>query len=105
MRLPSASALAALLATALIAAGCGDSGNGGSASPAVNNAVDKCVEQAKSIKDADSRRTATEACKAAKTGDTGKVKDAARQQCLDQAKQLSDAQAKKTLQERCKAIK
>ena len=103
--------VASLLAAALVAAGCGSDSGGGSNNPVVNEkvnkAVDQCLSQAKSIKDKDARKTATEACKAAKSGDTGKVKSAAKQQCLDAVKQIPDsAMAQKdAAKKRCEAIK
>ena len=55
----------------------------------------------------DARKTAEEACKAAKSGDTGKVKDAAKQQCLDAVEQIPDSakSQKDEAMKRCEAIK
>jgi hypothetical protein len=106
-----------LLAVAAMAAGCGgsssnDNGGGGgnvnpAATPSVNKAVDQCLEQAKQVQQADARKTAEEACKAAKSGDTGKVKSAAKEQCLNAVNQIPDSQKeqKKAAQQRCEAIK
>lgn len=94
---------------ALVAAGCGDSGGigGSNNSPAVNDAVGQCLQQAKQVKPADARKTAEEACKAAKTGDAQKVKNAARKQCLNAVKQIpsSAKQQKRAAKARCDAIK
>lgn len=101
----------ALVATALLAAGCGGGGGGGSVNPvsggAVNDAVSKCLDQAKTVTPADARKTAEAACNAAKTGDVGKVKSAAKQQCLNAVKQIPDsAKAQKdAAKARCDAIK
>jgi hypothetical protein len=113
--------VAALIATALIAAGCGSSkssdtsggggGGGGNANPAVtpkvNQAVNQCLDQAKQVKQADARKTAEEACKAAKSGNTEKVKSAAKQECLNAVNQIPDsaAEQKKIAKERCDSIK
>ena len=112
----------ALIATALLAAGCGSSkssdtngggggGGGGAANPAVtpkvNQAVKRCLDQAKQVKQADARKTAEEACKAAKSGNTEKVKSAAKQECLNAVNQIPDSAAdqKKAAKERCNSIK
>jgi hypothetical protein len=111
--------LTTLLAVAALAAGCGSSSNnnnsggggGGGANPAVapsvNNAVDQCLKQAKQVQQADARKTAVAACNAAKSGDTSKVKSAAKQQCLNAVKQIPDSakEQKKLAQQRCDAIK
>jgi hypothetical protein len=108
--------LTTLLAVAALAAGCGSSssnnnGGGGGANPAVapsvNNAVDRCLKQAKQVQQADARKTAVAACNAAKSGDTSKVKSAAKQQCLNAVKQIPDSakDQKKAAQQRCNAIK
>jgi hypothetical protein len=100
----------ALVAAALLAAGCGG-GGGGSVNPvsgsAVDDAVSKCLDQAKTVKPADARKTAEAACNSAKTGDAGKVKSAARQQCLNAVKQIPDSQMtqKDAAKARCDAIK
>ena len=90
--------LPVLLASALLAAGCGD---GGSEDPRVEKAVDDCLEQAKQIKDKQSRKTTEEACKAAESGDDEKVKDAVLEQCLDAAKQFP-ADSRETAEKRCR---
>jgi hypothetical protein len=108
--------LACLLAAAAIAAGCGGSdnsadtsggGGGGGTPTTLKGAVDKCLEKAKSVKDKDARKTATEACKAAKSGDTSKVKNAVKQECLKAVEQLPDSamQQKDEAKKRCEAIK
>jgi hypothetical protein len=107
---------ACLLAVVALGAGCGSNnksdtsgggGSGGSAPASVSGAVDQCLKQAKSVKDKDARKTATEACKAAKSGDTGKVKQAAKQECLKVVAQIPDsAKAQKDqAKKRCEAIK
>jgi hypothetical protein len=114
--------LAALLATALLAAGCGSSdnksdtgggggGGGGDVSvpntPQVNDAVKQCLDQAKQVQQADARKTAEEACKAAKSGNTEKVKSAAKEQCLNAVKQIPDSEKEQrdAAKKRCDAIK
>jgi hypothetical protein len=109
--------LACLLAAASIAAGCGSSddksdtsgggGGGGGTPTTLKGAVDKCIEQAKSVKDKDARKTATEACKAAKSGNTSKVKDAVRKECLKAVEQLPDSAGaqKEEAKKRCEAVK
>ena len=107
-----------LVAVAALAAGCGgssnnDKGGGGggggnpAATPSVNKAVDQCLDQAKQVQEADARKTAEEACKAAKSGDAEKVKSAAKEQCLNAVKQIPDSQkdARQAAQARCDAIK
>jgi hypothetical protein len=104
-----------LFAVAALAAGCGGSSNGGggggggnpAATPSVNEAVDRCLNQAKQVEQADARKTAEEACKAAKSGDVGKVKSAAKEQCLNAVKQIPDSQKeqRQAAQARCDAIK
>ena len=106
-----------LFAIAAMAAGCGSSsssgggGGGGGVSPAatpsVNNAVDQCLKDAKTLPQADARKTAEAACNAAKSGDVSKVKSAAKQQCLNAVKQIPDSakQQKQAAQQRCNAIK
>jgi hypothetical protein len=67
-----------------------------------------CLDQAKSIKDKDARKTAEEACKTAKSGNTEKVRSAAKQECLNAVKQIpaSATQAQKDeARKRCEAIK
>ena len=113
-------ALAALLAAALLLAGCGSdnksSGGGGGGgggtdnpvvTPKVDEAVKQCLDQAKQVKQADARKTAEEACKAAKSGNTEKVKSAAKQECLNAVNQIPDsaAEQKKAAKERCNSIK
>ena len=110
---------AALCAVAVLGAGCGssnDNGGGGGGggvnvnpakAPSVNKAVDQCLDQAKQVKQADARKTAEEACKAAKSGNTEKVKSAAKQECLNAVNQIPDsaAEQKKAAKERCNSIK
>jgi hypothetical protein len=102
--------LGCLLAVAALAAGCGsDNGSGNPiVSPKVNDAVDQCLKQAKSIGDEKARKTATEACKAAKSGDTSKVKSAVKQECLAAVKQIPASAPKgqkEAAMKRCDAIK
>ena len=115
--------LAALLATALLAAGCGgsdnksDTGGGGGGggggdvsvpnTPQVNDAVKQCLDQAKQVEQADARKTAEEACKAAKSGNTEKVKSAAKEQCLNAVNQIPDSakEQREAAKKRCEAIK
>lgn len=103
--------LACLVAAAALGAGCGSDDNGSSnnplVSPKVEKAVDQCLKQAKSITDKDARKTAVEACKAAKSGDTSKVKSAAKQECLNAVKQIpaSAKDQKDAAMKRCDAIK
>jgi hypothetical protein len=109
---------ACLLAVAALAAGCGSDdnsssdtsgggGGGGSTPTSVNEAVKQCLDQAKSVDDKDAQKTAVEACKAAKSGDTGKVKDAAKTECLKVVEQIPDSAAsqKEQAKKRCEAIK
>jgi hypothetical protein len=114
-------ALAALLAAALLLAGCGSdnksSGGGGGGggggtdnpvvTPKVDEAVKQCLDQAKQVQQADARKTAEEACKAAKSGNTEKVKSAAKQECLNAVKQIPDSakEQKDAAIKRCDAIK
>jgi hypothetical protein len=114
--------LATLLAALLLAAGCGsdnksDTGGGGGGggggdvnvpnTPQVNDAVKQCLDQAKQVEQADARKTAEEACKAAKSGDTEKVKSAAKEQCLNAVKQIPDSakEQRDAAKARCDAIK
>lgn len=93
------------------AAGCGSddkkSSSGGSApvgAPATKDeAIQRCLDEAKKLPDADSRKTAEAACKAASSGNTNAVKEAARKQCLDAAKGIPDATARKTAEDQCRA--
>ena len=105
-------ALASLLAVAAIAAGCGSSSSGGGSdnpivAPKVKSAVKQCLQQAKQLPQADARKTAEAACNAAKSGNTGKVKSAAKQECLNAVKQIpASAKAQKdAARKRCEAIK
>jgi hypothetical protein len=92
------------------AAGCGSSdkksSSGGSApvgAPAnKDEAIKRCLDEAKKLPDADSRKTATAACNAASSGNTNAVKDAARQQCLNAAKGIPDAAARKQAEDACR---
>jgi hypothetical protein len=92
--------VACLLAAAVLGAGCGDDTNS-----KVDKAVDQCLEQAKSINDKDARKTAEDACKAAKSRDTGKVRSDAKKQCLDAVKSLPEGSAKDQAKQRCEQIK
>jgi hypothetical protein len=107
-----------LLAVAALAAGCGsssnDNGGGGggggvnpAANPSVNEAVDQCLKQAEQLQQADARKTAKAACNAAKSGNTEKVKSAAKEQCLNAVNQIPDSQKeqKQAAKARCDAIK
>lgn len=106
---------ACLLAAVALAAGCGDDdggGNGGGGdnpvvTPKVEKAVDQCLEQAKSIQDKDARKTTEEACKAAKSGDAGKVESAVKKQCLEAVKQIPDSakDQREAAKNRCEALK
>ena len=104
---------ACLLAVAALGAGCGDDDGGGGSNnpvvgPKVDQAVDQCLDQAKSIQDKDAKKTAEEACKAAKSGDVDKVKSAAKQECLNAIKQIPDSapkDQKEAAKKRCEAIK
>jgi hypothetical protein len=106
---------ACLLAVAALAAGCGDDDGGGGGgggggpieSPKVEKAVDQCLEQARNVQDKDARKTAEEACKAAESGETDKVKNAVKKQCLETVKQLPDSakDQKEAARNRCEAIK
>ncbi|MEA2351108.1 MAG: hypothetical protein QOG86_2049 [Thermoleophilaceae bacterium] len=100
---------AALLASAaLVLAGCGGSdneSNGSRSTPKnLDEAISQCLDQAKQLPDAQSRNTAEEACKAAKSGNTTKVKEAAKKQCLDALKQVPDGPQKDQAKKRCEAI-
>jgi hypothetical protein len=99
--------VACLVAAAALGAGCGDDDNSSNplVAPKVNKAVDQCLEQAKSISDKDARKTAEEACKAAKSGDTSKVKSAARQECLNAVKAMPEGAQRDQAKQRCDAIK
>src|SRR3954466_7452738 len=103
--------LACLLPVAALGAGCRSAPGGPTNHPAVNekvsNAVDQCLKQARSISDKDARKTATEACKAAKSGDVGGVKSAAKKQCLNAVEQIPDSakDQKEAAKKRCEAIK
>jgi hypothetical protein len=105
--------LACLVAAVALGAGCGGSDNGGGGSnnpvvaPKVNQAVDQCLEQAKSVKEKDARRTAEEACKAAKSGNAEKVRSAAKQECLNAVKQIPESakDQRDAAKKRCEAIK
>jgi hypothetical protein len=103
---------ACLLAAAALAAGCGDDdGDGGGGNPIVTpkveKAVDQCLDQAKSIQDKNARKTTEEACKAAKSGDTGKVESAVKKQCLEVLKQIPDSakDQREAARNRCEALK
>jgi hypothetical protein len=108
---------ACLLAVAALAAGCGGDdnksdtsgggGGGGNTPASVDEAVKQCLDQAKTVQDKDARKTAEEACKAAKSGDTSKVKDAAKQECLKAVEQIPDSakDQKEQAKKRCEAIK
>jgi hypothetical protein len=117
-RLRLSTLIPTLFAVAVLAAGCGsdnksDSGGGGggggnpAAATSVNDAVQQCLDQAKQVKQDDARKTAEAACNAAKSGDTSKVKSAAKEQCLNAVKQIPDSakEQKKAAQQRCDAIK
>jgi hypothetical protein len=94
---------ALILVFAIAASGCGSGDKGSGDSPSnVNDAVDLCVKKAKAIDDADARTTATEACKAAKSGNTSKVKDAARAECLDLTKRIPAGAQRDQAQKACK---
>ena len=111
---PPTTLIVSLLAAAVLAAGCGSSSSGGgggignpAATPSVNNAVDQCLKQAKTVSDPSARKTAEAACNAVKSGDTSKVKSAVKQECLNALKQIpaSAAAQKKAAEARCNAIK
>jgi hypothetical protein len=111
--------LACLFAVAALAAGCGGDdnksdtsgggggGGGGNTPTSVNEAVKQCLEQAKTVGDKEARKTAEEACKAAKSGDTSKVKEAAKHECLKAVEQIPDSakSQKDEAMKRCEAIK
>jgi hypothetical protein len=100
--------LIALMASALIAAGCGGGGGGNTGTSAApsgtpttqDEAIARCKEEAAKL-EGDARKTAEAACEAGRTGDTTAVKDAARQQCLDAAKNIPDPAAKKLSEDKC----
>ena len=103
-RLPLAAFLAALLALAAIAAGCGGEDVAKEAS-GFNDAIEQCREEAEKIEDDEARRTAEEACDAAESGETDDLRDAAKDQCLDEARQTSDPDARREAEEACNQIK
>jgi hypothetical protein len=103
-RLPLSALLAALIAAAAIATGCGGDDIAKEAS-GFNDAVEQCKEDARKTPDPEARRTAEEACEAAESGDTGDLKDAAREQCLDDASKIQDRQSRREVEEGCNRIK
>ena len=117
-RLRLSTLIPTLFTVAILAAGCGGSdnksdngGGGGGGNPgaatSVNDAVQQCLDQAKQVKQEDARKTAEAACNAAKSGDTSKVKSAAKEQCLNAVKQIPDSakEQRQAAQARCDAIK
>jgi hypothetical protein len=102
-RLPLAAILAALLAAAAIAAGCGSEDVAKEAS-GFNEAIEQCREEAEKIEDDEDRRLAEEACDAAESGDSDDLRDAAKDQCLDAARQTSDREARREAEEACNRI-
>ena len=92
--------LVCLVAAMALGAGCGSSTN-----DQLNKAVDQCLQQAKSINDKDARKTAVEACKAAKSRDTSKVRSAAKKQCLDAVEAMPESAQKDRAMKRCEQIK
>lgn len=92
--------LACAVAAVALGAGCGNSTN-----DQVDKAVDQCLQQARSINDKDARKTAEEACKAAKSRDTSKVRSAAKKQCLDAVKAMPESPQRDQAMKRCEQIK
>jgi hypothetical protein len=92
----------ALPALVILLAGCGT--NDRVKDPRREDAVKRCLEQAKKIEDGSSRRTAEESCRAAGSGDQSRAREAARQQCLDQARRFPDANARRQAEQACRRI-
>ena len=67
-------------------------------------AVQMCLEQARRIPDAATRRTVVEACRAGETGDTSAALESARKQCIDNANGLPDGDVRDRVREACERI-
>ena len=103
MNRPPLALLAAVLAAAAVAAGCGGEDVAKEAS-GFNDAIEQCRDEAKKVKDPDARRTAEEACDAAESGDTGDLRDAAKEECLKAARETTDPQARREAEAACSRI-
>jgi hypothetical protein len=114
-RIPALLITALILVFAVAATGCGgddkDSSGGGDSSSQkdsvdntpdnVDEAVDKCLQEADKL-NGDAKKTATAACKAAKTGDTSDVQKAAVKQCLNLAEQIPVESEKEKAKRDCR---
>ncbi len=114
---------ALLLLFAATAAGCGDdsdssgsgdgsSQNGGSGSGSkdsggdtpenLDEAVDKCLEEADKAGNDEAKEAAKKLCNAAKSGDPEKIRKSAEEACLDLAKQIPAAEQRKEAEAGCR---
>ena len=112
---------ALLLVFAATAAGCGDddddsSGSGDNSSQSggsgggdadntpdnLDEAVDKCLEEAEKASNEDAKDAAKKLCNAAKSQDPEKIKKSAQDACLDLAKQIPVADQRKQAEAACR---
>ena len=82
-----------------------DSGSGDSANDTPDNvdeAVDKCLEEAAKAPDGNAKEAAEKLCNAAKSRDPEKIKDSARDACLELAKQIPAGAQRDQAEQACK---
>ena len=82
-----------------------DSGSSGSADDTPDNvdeAVDKCLEEADKAPNGDAKDAAKKLCNAAKSRDPEKIKDSARDACLELAKQIPAGAQRDQAEAACK---
>ena len=82
-----------------------DSGSSGSADDTPDNvdeAVDKCLEEADKAPDGDAKDAAKKLCNAAKSRDPEKIKDSAREACLELSEQIPAGAQRDQAEAACK---
>lgn len=79
-----------------------DSGSADDTPDNLDEAVDKCLEEADKAPDGDAKDAAKKLCKAAKSQDPEKVKDAAQEACLDLTNQLPAGAQRDQAEQACK---
>ena len=98
MRLPAYAI--ALVAAALLGAGCDSDDLPTVEDPRKQQAEERCRAEADKIKDRSARKTALAACE----GDQGKAREGFREQCLEQARRIPEPSSRRRAQRACERI-
>jgi len=82
--------------------GSGSKDSGGTTPENLDEAVDKCLEEAEKAGNDEAKEAAKKLCNAAKSGDPEKIKKSAQDACLDLAKQIPLVDQRKEAEAACR---